>query len=71
MTKPEDKINQISDFDNYDLKEDKLLAIHIDVPEYIQAKSNLTMDIAKANQEKRTWQETVPKHYLLYKEVFE
>ena len=29
------------------------------------------MDIAEANQEKRTWQEIVPKHYLPYKEVFE
>ena len=29
------------------------------------------MDIAEANQEKRTWKEIVLKHYLPYKEVFE
>ena len=40
VTELEDEINQISDFDDDDLKEDKLLAIHIDLPEYIQAKSN-------------------------------
>ena len=35
VIEPEDEINQLLNFDNYDLKEDKLLAIHIDVPEYI------------------------------------
>ena len=71
VEEPEDEINQINDFDDYDLKEDKLLVIHIDLPEYIRAKLNFAMDIAEANQEKRTWQEIIPKHYLPYKEVFE
>ena len=35
IQEPEDEINQISDFKDYNLKEDKLLAIHIDMPEYI------------------------------------
>ena len=35
IEEPEDEINQILDFNDYDLKEDKLLAIHIDLPEYI------------------------------------
>ena len=35
VAEPEDKINQISNFDDYNLKEDKLLVIHIDLLEYI------------------------------------
>ena len=35
VEEPEDKVNQILEFDDYNLKEDKLLAIHIDLPEYI------------------------------------
>ena len=71
VEEPEEEINQIKDFEDYDLKEDKLLAIQIDLPEYIRAKSNFATDIAEANQEKRTWKEIVPKTYLPYKEVFE
>ena len=71
VKEPEDEINQIDDFEDYDQREDKLLAIHIDLPEYIRAKSNFATDIAEANQEKRTWQEIVPRQYLPYKEVFE
>ena len=71
VREPEEEINQIENFEEYDQKEDKLLAIHIDTPEYIRAKSNFATDIAEAAQEKRTWKEIVPETYLPYKEVFE
>jgi hypothetical protein len=65
VNKPEDEIDQ------FDSTMDKILAIAIDRPEYIRAKSNFATDIADANQVKRSWKEIVPKHYLPYKEVFE
>jgi hypothetical protein len=63
INKPEDEVNQ------FDSTMDKILAIKIDQPEFIRAKSNFTTDIAGANQVKQSWKEIVPKHYLPYKEV--
>ena len=69
---PEDEINENREFNQ---ENERLLAIEIGQPELnrfkIRAKSNFATDIAEANQEKRTWEEIVPKHYLPYKEVFE
>jgi hypothetical protein len=62
VSEPEDEIDQ------FDSTMDKILAIAIDQPEYIRAKSNFATDIADANQVKRSWKEIVPKHYLPYKE---
>jgi hypothetical protein len=68
----ESKVNEPEDeIDQFDSTTDKILAIAIDQPEYIWAKSNFATDIADANQVKRSWKEIVPKHYLPYKEVFE
>jgi hypothetical protein len=68
VNEPEDEINQ------YDPIEDKILAIDIGQPKMIRhvglpvtkirAKSNFAMDIAGANQTKRTWKEIIPTHYL-------
>ena len=72
VEEPEDEINEDKEFN---LIEERLLAIEIGQPKLdrlkIRAKSNFATDIAEANQEKRTWEEIVPKHYLPYKEVFE
>jgi hypothetical protein len=73
IDEPEDEINQEKN-DEFNSKEDRLLAIDIDLPElnrHLREKSNFATDIAEVNQEKRTWEQIVPKHYLQCKEVFE
>ena len=71
---PEDKIDE-NRSQTIELDDEQLLAIKIGQPKLdrfkIRAKSNFATDIAEANQEKQTWEEIVPKHYLPYKEVFE
>ena len=66
---PEDEINE-----EINHQEDQLLAIAIEQQKLdrytLRAKLNFATDIAEANQEKQTWEQIVPKHYLLYKEVF-
>ena len=69
VNEPEDKIEL------QEIKEDRLLAIEINEIEInrvqLRAKLNFATDIAGANQDERSWEEIVPKHYLPYKEVFE
>ena len=58
-----------------EVEEGRLLAIEINEIEInqiqLRAKSNFAIEIPGANQEERSWEEIVPKHYLPYKEVFE
>ena len=69
-------VNELEDeIEPQEIDEDQLLAIEINKIEInrvqLRAKSNFATDIAGANQDKCSWEEIVPKHYLSYKEVFE
>ena len=69
VDEPEDEMEQ------QETEEGRLLAIGISEIEInrvqLRAKSNFATDIAGVNQDKRTWEEIVPKQYLPYREVFE
>ena len=69
VNEPEDEI------EIQEKEEGRLLAIEINEIEInriqLRAKSNFATDIAGANQDERSWEEIVPKHYLPYREVFE
>ena len=64
VDEPEDEIEP------QESEEGRLLAIKINEIEInriqLQAKSNFATDIAGVNQDERSWEEIVPKHYLPY-----